>query len=124
MGWHDPGQMGKGRDILQRGGQFRRTPKAMRPHSLRPVRGCGTAALDTGHLCGQGTGARLVQRRYQCNAMGEGFASETQPKFRDTAAARAGLERATRAGWERAKGLIRDPAIRFVLLDEINVALR
>ena len=47
---------------------------------------------------------------------GEGFTWETQDKDRDIAAARA--------GWERAKELIRDPAIRFVLLDEINIALR
>ena len=28
------------------------------------------------------------------------------------------------AGWARAQDLIRDPAIRMVLLDEINIALR
>ncbi|WP_134724780.1 cob(I)yrinic acid a,c-diamide adenosyltransferase [Paracoccus luteus] len=50
------------------------------------------------------------------HAMGEGFTWETQDKTRDIAAARA--------GWEKAKELIRDPAIRFVLLDEINIALR
>jgi cob(I)alamin adenosyltransferase len=49
-------------------------------------------------------------------ASGEGFTWETQDKARDIAAARA--------GWERAKDLIRDPAIRLVLLDEINIALR
>lgn len=47
---------------------------------------------------------------------GEGFTWETQDRERDIAAARA--------GWEAAKGLIRDPAIRMVLLDEINIALR
>jgi len=52
----------------------------------------------------------------QFHAMGEGFTWETQDKTRDIAAARA--------GWEKAKELIRDPAIRFVLLDEINIALR
>ena len=31
---------------------------------------------------------------------------------------------AARRGWEKAKDLIRDPDIRFVLLDEINIALR
>ncbi len=56
-----------------------------------------------GHLC----------RFY---AMGEGFTWETQDKARDIEAARA--------GWDKAKELIRDPAIRFVLLDEINIALR
>ena len=47
---------------------------------------------------------------------GEGFTWETQDRERDIAAARA--------GWEQAKALIRDPEIRFVLLDEINIALR
>ncbi|WP_421708687.1 cob(I)yrinic acid a,c-diamide adenosyltransferase [Algihabitans sp.] len=47
---------------------------------------------------------------------GEGFTWETQDRERDIAAARA--------GWEAAKGLIRDPAVRMVLLDEINIALR
>ncbi len=50
------------------------------------------------------------------HAMGEGFTWETQDKARDIAAARA--------GWEKAKELIRDPSVRMVLLDEINIALR
>ncbi|WP_347265935.1 cob(I)yrinic acid a,c-diamide adenosyltransferase [Paracoccus sp. (in: a-proteobacteria)] len=50
------------------------------------------------------------------HTMGEGFTWETQDLERDRAAARA--------GWEKAKSLIRDPAIRMVLLDEINIALR
>jgi len=52
----------------------------------------------------------------QFYAMGEGFTWETQDRERDIAAARA--------GWEKAKELIRDPRIRMVLLDEINIALR
>lgn len=56
-----------------------------------------------GHLC-------------QFHAMGEGFTWETQDRARDIAAAEA--------GWAKAKELIRDPSIRFVLLDEINIALR
>lgn len=56
-----------------------------------------------GHLC-------------RFHTMGEGFTWETQDLARDIAAARA--------GWERAKELIRDPANRMVLLDEINIALR
>ncbi|RLL64761.1 cob(I)yrinic acid a,c-diamide adenosyltransferase [Paenirhodobacter hankyongi] len=49
-------------------------------------------------------------------ASGEGFTWETQDRERDIAAARA--------GWDKAKALIRDPEIRMVLLDEINIALR
>jgi cob(I)alamin adenosyltransferase len=54
----------------------------------------------------------------QCRLVvaGEGFTWETQDRARDVAAARA--------GWEAAKALILDPEIRFVLLDEINIALR
>lgn len=52
----------------------------------------------------------------QFHAMGEGFTWETQDRARDIAAARA--------GWEKAKEMILDPAIRLVLLDEINIALR
>ncbi|MFH5773017.1 cob(I)yrinic acid a,c-diamide adenosyltransferase [Paracoccus broussonetiae] len=52
----------------------------------------------------------------QFHAMGEGFTWETQDRDRDIAAARA--------GWDKAQELIRDPRIRMVLLDEINIALR
>ena len=52
----------------------------------------------------------------QFHAMGEGFTWETQDKTRDIATARA--------GWEKAKELIRDERNRMVLLDEINIALR
>ena len=46
---------------------------------------------------------------------GEGFTWETQDRARDIAAAQA--------GWEKAKELIKNPEIQFVLLDEINIAL-
>ncbi len=48
--------------------------------------------------------------------MGEGFTWETQDRARDVAAAQA--------AWEVAKGFIRDPSRRMVLLDEINIAIR
>ncbi|MFN3844709.1 MAG: cob(I)yrinic acid a,c-diamide adenosyltransferase [Paracoccaceae bacterium] len=70
-------------------------------------------AWDTGER-------RLIESHFsnlcQFHAMGEGFTWETQDRSRDIAAARN--------GWEMAKDLIRDPAIRFILLDEINIALR
>ena len=47
---------------------------------------------------------------------GEGFTWETQDRERDIAAAQA--------GWQRAKGFIKDEKYQFVLLDEINIALR
>ncbi|NOT73220.1 MAG: cob(I)yrinic acid a,c-diamide adenosyltransferase [Hyphomicrobium sp.] len=52
----------------------------------------------------------------QFHAMGEGFTWETQDRERDVAAAKA--------GWDKAKELIRDTSIRMVVLDEINIALR
>jgi cob(I)alamin adenosyltransferase len=70
-------------------------------------------AWDTGER-------RLITTHFsdlcQFHAMGEGFTWETQDRTRDIAAARA--------GWEKAKELIRNPEIRMVLLDEINIALR
>ncbi len=47
---------------------------------------------------------------------GEGFTWETQDRERDVAAAQN--------GWRIAQEQILDPEIRFVLLDEINIALR
>ncbi|MCT4556272.1 MAG: cob(I)yrinic acid a,c-diamide adenosyltransferase [Pelagimonas sp.] len=47
---------------------------------------------------------------------GEGFTWETQDRERDIAAAQK--------GWEIAKEQILDPEVDFVLLDEINIALR
>ncbi|NOJ41431.1 cob(I)yrinic acid a,c-diamide adenosyltransferase [Bradyrhizobium australiense] len=52
----------------------------------------------------------------QFHTMGEGFTWETQDRARDIAAARA--------AWEKAKQLIADEALRMVVLDEINIALR
>jgi len=70
-------------------------------------------AWDTGER-------RLIESNFadkcQFYAMGEGFTWETQDRTRDVAAAQA--------GWAKAKELILDPEIQFVLLDEINIALR
>jgi cob(I)alamin adenosyltransferase len=67
------------------------------------------------------TGERdLITRNFgdlcQFHTMGEGFTWETQDRARDVAAARA--------AWDKARELIRDPALRMVLLDEINIAIR
>ena len=67
------------------------------------------------------TGERtLLETRFRddCRFVvaGEGFTWETRDLERDRAAAAD--------GWAQAKALIRDPAIRFVLLDEINITLR
>jgi len=70
---------------------------------------------------GMSTGERdLITTNFsaicQFHTMGEGFTWETQDRERDVKAAQA--------AWEKAKDLIRDPAIRMVLLDEINIAIR
>jgi cob(I)alamin adenosyltransferase len=69
--------------------------------------------MDTGER-------RLIEERFSdlCafHPMGEGFTWVTQDKARDMEMAQA--------GWEKAKELIRDPRLRMVLLDEINIALR
>ena len=63
---------------------------------------------------------RLLQERFaeDCRFFisGEGFTWETQDRERDVAAAQN--------GWQIAKQQIVDPEMRFVLLDEINIALR
>ena len=70
-------------------------------------------AWDTGER-------RMIETHFsdlcEFHAMGEGFTWETQDRARDVAMAAK--------GWEKAKELIRDPANRMVLLDEINIALR
>jgi len=48
--------------------------------------------------------------------MGEGFTWETQDRQRDIAAARA--------GWAAALDMMANPAIRLLILDELNIALR
>jgi len=70
---------------------------------------------------GMSTGERdLILDKFndicEFHTMGEGFTWETQDKSRDTEMAQA--------AWEKAKELIRDPANKMVLLDEINIALR
>ena len=70
---------------------------------------------------GMSTGERdLILEKFpdRCafHTMGEGFTWETQDRTRDTEMALA--------AWEKARELIRDPANKMVLLDEINIAIR
>jgi cob(I)alamin adenosyltransferase len=66
------------------------------------------------------TGEKQALARFddlvQWHTMGEGFTWETQDRARDIAAA----ERA----WDKARALMDDPAIRLLVLDELNIALR
>ena len=69
-------------------------------------------AWDTGEKHALGRFDDLVS----WHTMGEGFTWETQDRARDVAAA----ERA----WGKACELMDDPAIRLLVLDELNIALR
>jgi cob(I)alamin adenosyltransferase len=66
------------------------------------------------------TGERAALERFgdqvEWHTLGEGFTWETQDRTRDVAAA----ERA----WAKARELMANPAIRLVVLDELNIALR
>lgn len=66
------------------------------------------------------TGERIAVERFgdqvQWHTLGEGFTWETQDRARDVAAA----ERA----WAKARELMDDPSIRFIVLDELNISLR
>ena len=66
------------------------------------------------------TGERTVLERFpdqiEIKALGEGFTWETQDRARDIAFARA--------AWDEGKRMMSDPSFQFVLLDEINIALR
>ncbi len=66
------------------------------------------------------TGERSAVSRFPdlvvWHAMGEGFTWDTQDRARDMAAARA--------AWAKARELMADPAIKLLVLDELNIALR
>src|SRR5438477_5980852 len=66
------------------------------------------------------TGERTAIERFgdqvEWHTLGEGFTWETQDRARDVAAA----ERA----WAAARKMMADPAIRLIVLDELNIALR
>ncbi len=66
------------------------------------------------------TGERRALERFpdlvRWHTMGEGFTWETQDRARDIAAAQA--------AWAKARELMADPAIRLLVLDELNIALR
>ncbi len=66
------------------------------------------------------TGERAAFERFGeqmvWRTMGEGFTWETQDRQRDVAAAAA--------AWAATEALMADPAIRLIVLDELNIALR
>jgi cob(I)alamin adenosyltransferase len=66
------------------------------------------------------TGEEIFFRRFpdevSYHVMGEGFTWVTQDRVRDIAKAQA--------AWEVVRGMLRDPNINLVLLDELNIALK
>ena len=66
------------------------------------------------------TGERRVLEGFgplvRWHSMGEGFTWETQDRARDVAAAAA--------AWDKAQALMADAALRLLVLDELNIALR
>jgi cob(I)alamin adenosyltransferase len=66
------------------------------------------------------TGERVVLEKFpdliEIKALGEGFTWETQDRARDIAFARA--------AWDESKRMMNDDSFDFVLMDEINIALR
>ena len=100
---------GKGKSTAAFGMVFRAIAHGMPCAVVQFIKGgmeTGERKLITEHFAGI----------CQFHTMGEGFTWETQDRERDIAHARA--------AWEKAKALILDPAIRLVLLDELNIALR
>jgi cob(I)alamin adenosyltransferase len=100
---------GKGKSTAAFGMIFRAIAHQMPCAVVQFIKGgmeTGERALITQHFSGV----------CQFHTMGEGFTWETQDRERDVKAALA--------AWEKAKELIRDPSIRMVLLDEINIAIR
>jgi cob(I)alamin adenosyltransferase len=100
---------GKGKSSAAFGMVFRAIAHRMPCAVVQFIKG----GMDTGER-------RLITDHFsdicQFHTMGEGFTWETQNRDRD-------VEMAS-AAWEKGKELIRDPAIRLVLLDELNIALR
>lgn len=100
---------GKGKSTAAFGMVFRAIAHDMPCAVVQFIKG----GMDTGER-------RLITEHFsglcQFHTMGEGFTWETQDRERDVQHARA--------AWEKGKELIRDPAIRLVLLDEMNIALR
>ncbi len=100
---------GKGKSTAAFGMVFRTIAHEMPCAVVQFIKG----GMDTGER-------RLITDHFaglcQFHTMGEGFTWETQDRERDVELASA--------AWEKAKELIRDPAIKLVLLDEMNIALR
>ena len=78
---------------------------------------CGVVQLGKGAWqSGERTAIERFGDQVEWHTLGEGFTWETQDRARDVAAA----ERA----WGAARKMMADPAIRLIVLDELNISLR
>jgi cob(I)alamin adenosyltransferase len=78
---------------------------------------CGVVQFGKGAWqSGERTAIERFGDQVEWHTLGEGFTWETQDRARDVAAA----ERA----WAAAQKMMADPAIRMIVLDELNIALR
>jgi cob(I)alamin adenosyltransferase len=78
---------------------------------------CGVVQFGKGAWqSGERTAVERFGEQVQWHTLGEGFTWETQDRARDVEAA----ERA----WAKTLELMADPAIRMIVLDELNIALR
>src|SRR3954447_11877430 len=78
---------------------------------------CGVVQFGKGAWqSGERTAIEKFGDQVEWHTLGEGFTWETQDRARDVAAA----ERA----WAAAQKMMADPAIRMIVLDELNISLR
>ncbi|WP_428671488.1 cob(I)yrinic acid a,c-diamide adenosyltransferase [Reyranella sp.] len=78
---------------------------------------CGVVQFGKGAWqSGERTAIETFGDQVEWHTLGEGFTWETQDRARDVAAA----ERA----WAAARKMMADPAIRLIVLDELNITLR
>src|SRR5436190_10059479 len=78
---------------------------------------CGVVQFGKGaRQSGERTAVEKFGDQVEWHTLGEGFTWETQDRARDVAAA----ERA----WAAAQKMMADPAIRLIVLDELNITLR
>jgi cob(I)alamin adenosyltransferase len=78
---------------------------------------CGVVQFGKGAWqSGERTAIERFGEQVEWHTLGEGFTWETQDRARDVAAA----ERA----WAATQRMMADPAIRLIVLDELNIALR
>ena len=78
---------------------------------------CGVVQFGKGAWqSGERTAAERFGDQVEWHTLGEGFTWETQDRARDVAAAEL--------AWAAAQKMMADPAIRMIVLDELNISLR